>query len=280
MSIAPHTNLAALAARYDVFLIDQFGVLRDDEHAYPGANEALLYLKKLGKTVVILSNSGRSGDYNAERLVKLGFDRAGFDHFLTSGDVAHDILARKTAGGTERTRCLTISSGGDRNLADRLGFESVKDARIADIVIVSGSEAEKVPLSIYRLMLEPAAQRGVPCYCTNPDRHKLTTGGRVAPGAGSIALAYQELGGPVRWFGKPYPAIYEHAQSLLSSPASDRIICIGDSLEHDIAGAVRASLASCLVRTGILAKNSDAELAEIADGYGARPDFLMDRFKI
>lgn len=279
MSIAPYTSLAALAARYDAFLIDQFGVLRDDERAYPGANDALLYLKALGKAVVILSNSGRSGDYNAERLVKLGFDRAGFDRFLTSGDVAHDILARETVGRATHIRCLTISSGGDRNLADRLGFESVEDAAVADIVIISGSEAEKIPLPAYRARLEPAARRGVPCYCTNPDRHKLAPGGRTAPGAGSIAIAYQELGGPVRWFGKPHPAIYEHAQSLLGGLSSSRILGIGDSLEHDIAGAAGAGLAACLVRTGILAESSDADLAHIADRYGVRPDFLMNRFE-
>ncbi|HSX74448.1 MAG TPA: TIGR01459 family HAD-type hydrolase [Shinella sp.] len=280
MSIAPYTTLAVLAERYDGFLIDQFGVLRDDDHAYPGANEALLHLKALGKAIIILSNSGRSGDYNAERLVRLGFDRAGFDRFLTSGDVAHDILAAETAGRTDRTRCLTISSGGDRNLADRLGFETVEDAALADVVIISGSEAERIPLADYRALLEPAARRGVPCYCTNPDRHKLAKGGGVAPGAGSIALAYEDLGGPVRWFGKPYPAIYRHAQALLKGLPAGQIICIGDSLEHDIAGAAGAGLSSCLVRTGILADTADAGLASIADSYGARPDFVMEQFKL
>ena len=278
MSIAPQTTLAALASRYDAFFIDQFGVLRDDERGYPGANEALLHLKALGKTIVILSNSGRSGDYNAERLVKLGFNGVGFDRFLTSGDVAYDILARETGGKSGGTRCLTISSGDDRNLAARLGFESVEDAELADIVIISGSEAESIPLSAYRERLEPAARRGVPCYCTNPDRHKLASGGLTVPGAGSIALAYQDLGGTVRWFGKPYPAIYQHAQSLLKGIAADRIVCIGDSIEHDIAGAAGAGLASCLVRTGILADRSESDLASIADAHGARPDFLMDRF--
>jgi HAD superfamily hydrolase (TIGR01459 family) len=264
MSIASYTTLAALAERYDCFLVDQFGVLRDDDQAYPGANEALLHLKALGKAIIILSNSGRSGDYNAERLVRLGFDRKGFDRFLTSGDVAHDILAAEAAGRAGRTRCLTISSGGDRNLADSLDFESVEDAALADVVIISGSEA--------------AARRGVPCYCTNPDRHKLSKGGGVAPGAGSIALAYEDLGGPVRWFGKPHPAIYRHAQALLKTVPAERIVCIGDSLEHDIAGAAGAGLSSCLVRTGILADTADAGLASLADSYGARPDFLMDRF--
>lgn len=278
MSLAPLTDLAHLAERFDGFLVDQFGVLRDDDGAYAGANAALLHLKSLGKHIVILSNSGRSGDYNAERLVKLGFDRAGFDRFLTSGDVAHHILAAETAGKAAGTRCLTISSGGDRNLADRLGFESVEDAAAADIVIISGSEAERITMDAYRSMLAPAARRGVPCYCTNPDRHKLTKGGATAPGAGSIAVVYQDLGGPVRWFGKPHPDIYRHAMTLMPGIPADSIICIGDSLEHDIAGASGAGLSSCLVRTGILADSSQEELGILARGYGALPSFLMERF--
>ncbi|WP_286157332.1 TIGR01459 family HAD-type hydrolase [Sinorhizobium sp. RAC02] len=269
-----------MAARYDAFFIDQFGVLRDDEGAYPGANAALHHLKALGKTVVILSNSGRSGEYNAERLIKLGFDRAGFDHFLTSGDVAYSILAHETGGNAGVTRCLTISSGGDRNLAERLGFEITEDATRADIVIISGSEAERVPLSAYRHHLRNAAERRVSCYCTNPDRHKLVKGGGTAPGAGSIALVYEELGGPVRWFGKPYPAIYQQAQCFVPNIAADRILCIGDSIEHDIAGAAGAGLASCLVRTGILATKSESDLALICDTHGARPDFLMPGFRV
>ncbi|MDO5898676.1 TIGR01459 family HAD-type hydrolase [Agrobacterium sp. Azo12] len=277
MSLPPWTTLTDLAERYDAFLVDQFGVLRDDERAYPGANDALVRLKALGKSIIILSNSGRSGDYNADRLVKLGFDRSGFDRFLTSGDVAHDILAEETAGKST-TRCLTISSGDDSNLADSLGFKSVDDAALADVVIISGSEAERIPLSLYRERLEPAARRGVPCYCTNPDRHKLAKGGGTAPGAGSIAATYQELGGVVRWFGKPYPAIYQKAQSLLGGVASDRIICIGDSIEHDIAGAAGAGLSSCLVRTGILERSTEPELNAISENHSARPDFLMQRF--
>ncbi len=278
MSLAPFISLPDLAARYDAFFVDQFGVLRDDDGAYPGAPEALRLLKSLGKTVVILSNSGRTGDYNAERLVRLGFERSDFDRFLTSGDVAYAILAQETAASDRRKRCLTISSGGDRNLADRLGFESVEDAGQADLVIISGSEAETVPLDAYRERLMPAARRSAPCYCTNPDRHKLTKGGATAPGAGAIALAYAEMGGLVRWFGKPHPAIYRHAQSLLPGVAAGRVVCLGDSVEHDIAGAASEGLASCLVRTGIAAQLSDAEIMAAIDRYGAAPTFQMERF--
>jgi HAD superfamily hydrolase (TIGR01459 family) len=278
VTLAPHVTLEELAERYGTFLVDQFGVLRDDLAAYPGANDALLFLKALGKTVIILSNSGRSGDYNAERFVGLGFARDAFDRFLTSGDVAYDILKREEENTGRPRYCLTISSGGDHNLSERLGYNNVEDAALADLVIISGSEAEIIPMERYREQLRPAAARGVPCYCTNPDRHKLANG-VTAPGAGSIALAYRELGGPVRWFGKPHAGIYEHALALAGAPKSSDVICIGDSLEHDIAGANGAGLASSLVRTGILAGMPGPDLAALSARLGAVPDYLMDSFQ-
>nr|WP_244519960.1 MULTISPECIES: HAD hydrolase-like protein [unclassified Ensifer] len=73
--------------------------------------------------------------------------------------------------------------------------------------------------------------------------------------------------------------MYQHALSLLNNVAAERVICIGDSIEHDIAGAAGSGLASCLVRTGILAASSDNDLASIIAAHDARPDFLMDSFK-
>jgi FMN phosphatase YigB (HAD superfamily) len=73
-------TLRELIDDYDVFFVDQFGVLRDDNGPYDGAIEALSQIKAAGKTVVILSNSGRSGDFNADRLVKIGFAADGFDY--------------------------------------------------------------------------------------------------------------------------------------------------------------------------------------------------------
>ncbi|MBD0415095.1 TIGR01459 family HAD-type hydrolase [Oryzicola mucosus] len=279
MSYPPHTILDDLIARYDVFLVDQFGVLRDDAGAYPGAAEALVALKKAGKTVVILSNSGRSGDYNAERFVKLGFPSDSFDRFVTSGDAAYAVLSRPDAQLPARAKCLTISSGGDRNLADRLGMESVTSAEDADLIIISGSEAETVPMETYREMLRPAAIRRLPCICTNPDIHKLANGA-TAPGAGAIAKLYETLGGSVRWFGKPHRAIYDFALKLCENPPPARVVCIGDSIEHDIRGAKDAGLDSVLVETGILAEYGGPDRVELMDEFGASPTFVMTSFVV
>lgn len=276
MTAVPETSLAALIDRYDFFLIDQFGVLRDDEGAYDGAAAALHILKNHGKRVIVLSNSGRSGDYNAERFVRLGFERGLFERFVTSGDVAFDILS-SAPDIRPGMRAFTISSGGDRNLADRLGLTSVTRSDEADLVIISGSEAERIALDDYRRALEPAAANRIPCVCTNPDIHKLA-GGRNAPGAGAIAKIYEELGGRVQWIGKPRPDIYDHAMSVWGKPDPTKIVCIGDSIEHDIKGATNAGLASVLVRTGILADTPDKELTALMESYGATPTYIIRRF--
>lgn len=273
------TDLAALAQAYDVFFVDQFGVLRDDVGPYEGAISALSTLASHGKRIIILSNSGRSGDYNSERLIKLGFAANSFEHFVTSGDVAFELLSRANSPVTKSARCFTVSSGGDSNLADRLGLVSSDTARDADVVIISGSEAERISMDEYRTILRPAAERQIPCYCTNPDIHKLN-GGRIAPGAGSIAKLYEELGGDVRWLGKPYPEIYDHALRVAGITDRSGVLCIGDSLEHDILGAQMASIPSALVRTGILAEMTENDLAALSGTLSAHPDFVINQFTL
>jgi HAD superfamily hydrolase (TIGR01459 family) len=272
-------TLSRLMQEYDIFFVDQFGVLRDDAGPYEGAIAALAEVASAGRKVVILSNSGRSGEYNSERLVKLGFSPESFDFFVTSGDVAFDVLSRPENAPRKKARCLTISSGGDSNLADRLGLVPTHTAFDAEIVIISGSEAERIPMDDYREILRPAARRGIPCYCTNPDIHKLNNGS-IAPGAGSIAKLYESMGGPLTWLGKPYPEIYEHALRHLGVTDRRRVVCIGDSIDHDILGAKSAGLDSVLVRTGILADVNEEQLEDLYEGARAYPTHILQRFAL
>ena len=69
-------------------------MLHDGRKPYPGARDALAALKSRGVKIVVLSNSGRSGAANAERLTKLGFEPALYDFLVTSGDVARTLLKR------------------------------------------------------------------------------------------------------------------------------------------------------------------------------------------
>ncbi|MFK3963213.1 TIGR01459 family HAD-type hydrolase [Ensifer adhaerens] len=281
MTFAQTTAIARLgeiADRYDAFLIDQFGVLRDGRGPYPGAAETLVKLKDAGKRIIILSNSGKRSAENDRRLVDLGFVAGSWDWFLTSGEVAWQILRREGEGATGgRRKCLLISRDGDLSPLTGLDLERTTSGADADFVLLAASEGDVHPLSHYEALLAPAARRGVPCLCTNPDKVMLTKEG-TAFGAGRIAELYEELGGGVRWIGKPFADIYAAALEFLGHPNPARVCAIGDSIEHDIAGAASAGLHSILVTTGILERASDAERRKLFAEHGANPDFILPKF--
>jgi ribonucleotide monophosphatase NagD (HAD superfamily) len=53
---------------------------------------------------------------------------------------------------------------------------------------------------------------------------------------------------------------------------------VGDSVEHDIAGAKGAGISAVLVRSGILSDMGAHDLEGLYRRYGAVPDFLLPRF--
>lgn len=272
-------GLRDLQGRFDAFLIDQFGVLRDGRGAYPNAASTLAALKQTGVRIIILSNSGKRSAENDRRLAKIGFDPASWDWFLTSGEVAWQMLAAevsKAPTGSNR-RCLLISRDGDTSPLGGLDLERTATGEDADIVLIAGSEGDVHDLDHYRKLLEPAVKRGVSCLCTNPDKIMLTAEG-TAFGAGRIAELYQELGGTVRWIGKPFADIYATAMDFLGHPDPERVCCIGDSIEHDVAGAAGTGLKSVLVKTGILAGSNAQHLQTLFTEHGASPDYTIDRF--
>jgi HAD superfamily hydrolase (TIGR01459 family) len=271
------SRFIAIASSFKAVFFDQYGVLHDGRSPYPGAREALRALKSRGVKIVVLSNSGRSGAANAKRMAALGFGSELYDSLVTSGDVARTLLQRGLFPAllAPGARCFVISTGGDDEFASTLGLVPTAHSGKADLVVIAGSQADKVSLDDYRASLAPAARRGTPCLCTNPDKLMLTAGGN-APGAGRIAEIYEELGGAVTWVGKPFPEIYRAAAELSQVQNPRDILCVGDSVEHDIAGANRFGAFAALVRTGILADLSDKEIAGEIGRYSAVPDFVIE----
>jgi len=272
-------GIGPLAGRYQVFLLDQFGVLHDGQAPYPGAVEALSALKRAGKTVVLISNSGKRARPNEDRLLKLGFAAGSWDHFVSSGEVAWRSFNDMAASGRLRpeTKCLLISRDNDRTAVEDLPFVLTQAGEDAELVLISASEGDRHDLDHYRRLLAPAAARQVPCFCTNPDRIMLTA---VGPrfGAGEIADLYEELGGSVTRIGKPYPAIFDAALALAGEPDRASVVCVGDSVEHDIAGGNGSGIATALVLSGILADTPD--LAAVFDEQQAWPDYITRSFSL
>lgn len=73
------SGIRDLADRFEIFILDQFGVLHDGTAPYPGAVETLVKLKQAGKRTLLLSNSGKRSAPNEARLERLGFVPGSWD---------------------------------------------------------------------------------------------------------------------------------------------------------------------------------------------------------
>ena len=77
--------------------------------------------------------------------------------------------------------------------------------------------------------------------------------------------------------GKPHAPIYDlciaEAEARLGRPVDRRrILCIGDSAEHDVAGGRNAGFATLLVMQGVSAGHDPASLSP-------QPDYVMESFR-
>jgi ribonucleotide monophosphatase NagD (HAD superfamily) len=95
--------------------------------------------------------------------------------------------------------------------------------------------------------------------------------------AGSLAKAYEELGGRVVYYGKPHLPVYESALQALSAilgHAPRRPLAVGDGLLTDIKGANTAGLEALFIADGVhgedIAPYTDEHLAALFSRYGAK----------
>ena len=266
-------RLSDLSDQYDVFLIDQFGVLIDGAGAYDGAAQAMQFLIDAGKTVIVLTNSGKRAAHTRVRLASHGFHMAN-TQVVSSGEVARALLTTRFAGQSGPLAVWYEAENTDASPLEGLGVRYVSDITKADLVMIAGVSSEDASLDTYRDGFQHAIQRGVPCICTNPDHQRLTSKG-VRFAAGQIAKLYQDMGGQVEWIGKPFGAMYAHAVNL--APAGAKIICLGDSIAHDIKGARDAGLQSALVLTGL---TKEEDLTTLCPECDAWPDYLLPTFRL
>jgi len=269
--------LEELADQFDAFFIDQFGVLMDASGPYPFAIDAIKRLSEYNKPIVLISNSGKRAKKNCDRLERLGFDLNLFTAVITSGEVAYWTLKNKFQDGRSKTpKIYLISRDADTSPINGLSCETTKNTNEADYLIIAGSESDSKPLKYYKSLLEPLATTGVTAFCTNPDLMMLTPNG-TSFGAGLIAKEYEKMGGSVTWFGKPNPLIYKFALNKIPKIASRKVLCIGDSVEHDIRGSFNANCSSALVKTGIAAIKKEEELIN-SPNFSDIPNFIIPAF--
>lgn len=266
MLSAPPAEATAdrLLDRYDVFLLDAYGVLVTSTGPLDGAREFLHRLTDAGRPWLIVTNdASRSVASSARHYGGFGLpvDEA---HVLTSGALLAGHFRRRGLAGA---RCVVLGTDDSREYVREAGGLLVApDDERADVCVVCGVTDDTswpyVP-TINRLitMLLRRVGNGRPMHfiLPNPDivypsdteRFAFTAGGVAAMLEAIIALRDPERTHRFEPLGKPHAPMFDEALARLGVADRRRVVMVGDQFGTDILGAVGAGIDSVLIETGI-----------------------------
>ncbi len=246
-------GFAPLAARYDGFILDLWGVIHDGVNAFPHAVDCLRRLRDAGKPTLLLSNVPRPNAPVQALMRRMGIDDDLYAALLTSGEAVRRALRDPPDlwWAELGSKVFHLGPARDRPLLEGLPLEAVETPRQADFVLNTGPDDHRDPTDLgeFEPVLQECARHRLPMICANPDLEVIRGGIRVLC-AGALAVRYREIGGDVRMLGKPDPAIYEAALQRLGLPP-ERVLAVGDALRTDIAGAEGVGLPTCWVLGGL-----------------------------
>ncbi|CAO5677508.1 MAG: Ribonucleotide monophosphatase NagD [Holosporales bacterium] len=251
---------------YDFFIFDVWGVLHNGETLFPWTLNTLQVLKQKGKCIALLSNSPRLVLDSKKHLMNKGLTPDLFDFLITSGQRTHDFL--KTANFKN---AFFIGPDHEKNILNGLNIDCVLDVNHADFLLVTGLDGKNI--AFYEELLLCAQKKDLPMICSNPDKGAMLLEDFILS-AGSLAEHYEQKGGNVLYFGKPYKDIYNYLFEAVSKNMvpchSNKILAVGDSLLTDIKGAIEFGIDSALVLSGI------TTVQNLADINGITPTYIFE----
>lgn len=272
-----HLNgFGEIAASYDGFILDLWGVIHDGVTPYPGAIDTLRRLQAMGKPAVLLSNAPRRAAVAQVALRAMGIADTLYSGIMTSGEATHLALAQRSDPWFAELgkRVFHLGPARDRNVIEGLDLVRVETPGEAEFVVNTGPDdlGGASEVDEYEVVLQACRAAGLPMICANPDLEVIRGGVRVIC-AGALTLRYEQLGGVAFWLGKPDPAIYGPVLGMLDVPRG-RVLAVGDALRTDIAGAAAAGVDSCWVLGGIHGEelgDDHALIEAAAAGAGLSP---------
>ena len=277
-STLPLAGFSEAADRFDLCLCDVWGEVHNGVAAYREAVAALMRMRQHGISVILVTNAPRPSEVIIGQLDGFSVPREAWDGIVTSGDVCRSLIRARAGEPMFRL-------GPDRDLPLIAGLDvrETGPEEAAYVLCTGLFDDEKDTAATYAELLAGFAARGLPLICANPDL-VVERGGRIIPCAGSVALAYEEIGGQVIYAGKPHRPIYEAALAVAEEKrgapiAVDRICAVGDAIRTDIAGAEGFGAAGIMVLAGIHAQDlMEASWEERHGWFGRqthRPAYAM-----
>jgi len=249
-------SITDIVSLYDVFILDQWGVMHDGYKGYDHAINSVEKLIKENKKLIIISNSSKRKTSSISRLKSLGFDKNHFIEVMTSGEMIwQEIETSIYKYGNDLKNCFHIY---DKSKEDGLEFRNglekfnfVSKVNDANFILACTPFENTEPID-YIPILKDAVDMNLLMFCANPDFVTIEKNNdKNMYCMGTIADLYDHMGGRVVILGKPSKEIYKVSCKKIEDFNKSKIVAIGDSLDHDILGANNFNIDSVLISSGI-----------------------------
>jgi HAD superfamily hydrolase (TIGR01450 family) len=267
-------DVAAVADRFDAFVLDAFGVLNVGESAVPGAAPRIAQLRRAGKRLVVLTNGATHSRATAlAKYHKLGFDFAP-EEVVASRDLAAAALAQEE-GPVWAAAAGPSPDFGDLGVPvrDLLADDALFEVADGFVLFSSAGWTRDHQARLAAVL----ARRPRPLLVANPDivapredRFSLEPGHYAHLLADTLHLA-------PAFYGKPYADAYRAARERLGPeipPA--RIAMVGDTLHTDVLGGRAAGMGTILVTDHGLFRGRD--VGPFIARSGIVPDLVARTF--
>lgn len=242
-------------------VIDMDGVLWRGSEPLPGLAGFFGFLRTQGiRFVLATNNSSRTEAQYAERLAAYAAP-VSIDEIVTSATATAEYLAGKLPAGST---VYAIGMQGVRSALTRHGFRLAETDGAAAVVVGIDWHVTYEQLKRAALLI----RAGALFVGTNPDATYPAPEG-IIPGNGALLAAIETATGvkPII-VGKPEPILYKQSIYRLGLPL-ERVAALGDRLETDILGGIRAGIKTILVMSGV----TTPELLAASD---YKPDWVFE----
>ena len=262
-------HLSEVFNNYDTYIIDLWGVVHNGIKLNSSAINAIEKLLSKGKKIVFLSNAPRPKLDVINFLKSLKMKEEHLKNVLTSGEAASKAIKSEKFG----KKFYHLGPARDNSLFK--GLEKNKsDIENCDYILCTGlfDDIEE-DLNYYKKLLKNHISKKL--ICTNPDLI-VHRGNHQEYCAGKIASIFEEIGGTVKYFGKPYVDIYK-----LFLSDKERALAIGDNLRTDIKGANNMKIDSIFITNGVHREEfrESSELPQIFKRYQVESKYFQHELK-
>lgn len=231
---------------YDAFIFDLWGVIYEGGAVFENALDVIKRLHQLNKPLLLMSNSPFLDKDCAKNLQNCGLPTDLYKSVITAGDICMRYL-QATIVTPQKFYVIDKDYWQGWKTFNQL-LQATTDIEEADAVLcLAVPPSVEFPEEIaqhFDGLFHHAIARRLTLICANPDLFAFSTG-KLCLRPGLLTLRYQQLGGAVLNFGKPFPEIFQQGLKILNYPK--RVLMVGDTEYTDIQGAARHNIDTMLI---------------------------------